>query len=408
MRLRREWGLFVFLALTCAGLCFAPFNLAPDAHAGQTQATTLRQRARVISVDNSQVRINLIIKTEEQFLTLRLQDGPHRGTEMDAINYLTGKMELDEFYESGQTILVEYEVCDGIPANARPRGVYRLHLQLALIVLFGLLLLGLAGWTGVNAILSFILSALLLWRVFLPLLLRGWPPIPCGLALTALMTAVITLAVGGLNRRGLAAFVGSMLGVLLTCGLAVLFTQAFHLNGAVRPFAETLLYSGYYELDLTRIFIASIFVASSGAVMDLAMDITTAMHEIQVQHPAIGFFEHIRSGLRLGRAVIGTMTTTLLLAYSASHITMFMLFIARGLPLVNIFNTPLVAAEILNILVGSFGLVTVAPFTVLVAGVLFRKQRATTARRSEPATGRAAPWSRAGGGNWRRGGGGCW
>jgi uncharacterized membrane protein len=375
MRFNRDHGLCVFLMLACAALCFAPFNLTPGGAERQSPENVSRHRARVVETDNSHVRVNLIIKTEEQLLKIRLLDGPHRGAELEAINYLTGKMEMDEFYEPGQTILVEYELSDGVPANARPRGVYRLNQQLMLILLFGVLLLLLAGWTGLNAILSFILAALLLWRIFFPLLLQGWPPMLTGLGLTALLTAVITLAVGGLNRRGLAAFLGSMLGVLLTCGLAVLFTRTFHLHGAIRPFAETLLYSGHYELNLTGIFIASIFLASSGAVMDLAMDIATAMHEVQMQHPAIGFRQHCLSGLRIGRAVIGTMTTTLLLAYSGSHITMFMLFIARGLPLENIFNTPLVAAEILNILVGSFGLVTVAPFTVLVAGLLFRKRR---------------------------------
>jgi uncharacterized membrane protein len=80
----------------------------------------------------------------------------------------------------------------------------------------------------------------------------------------------------------------------------------------------------------------------------------------------------MRSGLRVGRAVVGTMTTTLLLAYSGSHITMFMVFLAKGLPAENLLNAPFVAAEVLNILVGSFGVVTVAPFTVLVCGLLYR------------------------------------
>jgi len=164
-----------------------------------------------------------------------------------------------------------------------------------------------------------------------------------------------------------------MLGVLLTCGLAVWFAKAFHLHGAIRPFAETLLYSGYYNLNLTDIFIASVFIASSGAVMDLAMDIAASMDEIKRKHPEISIGEHVRSGLRVGRAVTGTMTTTLLLAYSSSHITMFMLFMIKGLPAANILNAPFVAAEVLNILVGSFGLVTVAPFTAVVAGFLYRK-----------------------------------
>ena len=120
-------------------------------------------------------------------------------------------------------------------------------------------------------------------------------------------------------------------------------------------------------------------------VMDLAMDIAASMDEIKRKHPGIDLLEHVRSGLRVGRAVTGTMTTTLLLAYSSSHITMFLLFMAKGLPAANILNAPFVAAEILNILVGSFGLVTVAPFTAIVAGLLYRVGRQEDRLRVEPA-----------------------
>jgi uncharacterized membrane protein len=364
----------LFLLLLAVGLCF--LDLAPKGHRGSPNHSLAlhRVRARVLAVDNSHVRTNLIIRTEEQFLTIRLTSGPHKGTELDAVNYLSGKMEMDEWYEPGQLILAEYQMREGRPIDAQPRGIYRLHFQVLLIALFAFLLLLLAGWTGLGAILSFIVSALMLWKLFFPLLLRGWPPLPTGLVLVALLTALITLAVGGLHRRGWSAFAGSMLGVLLTCGLTVIFARAFHVNGAVRPFAETLLYSGFYELRLTDIFIASVFIASSGAVMDLAMDIATAMDEIKHQNPQIKVIEHGLAGLRVGRAVIGTMTTTLLLAYTGSHITMFMLFMAKGLPLANIFNTQLVSAEIMNILVGSFGLVTVAPLTAIIAAVAMRSK----------------------------------
>jgi uncharacterized membrane protein len=242
-----------------------------------------------------------------------------------------------------------------------------------LIGLFAVLLIAVAGSTGLKALLSFVLTAMVLWKLFFPLLLMGFPPLPVGLCVVASLTAVITFSIGGLNRRGIVTFTGSMLGVLLTCGLAVCFVRGFALHGAVRPFAEALLYSGYYTLNLTDIFIASVFIASSGAVMDLAMDIAASMDEIKRKHPEIGLVEHVRSGMRIGRAVIGTMTTTLLLAYSSSHMTMFLLFIAKGLPVENILNASFVAAEVLNILVGSFGLVTVAPFTAIVGGLLYRK-----------------------------------
>jgi uncharacterized membrane protein len=364
--LRREWLFSIVISLICIALAFVDVAHIPKAQTG------IHARALITAVDNTRVRQNLIVRTEEQFLTVRLLSGPHKGQTLPVVNMLTGKMEFDEFYKQGDIILVEYGIVSGKPGNALARGHYRLRMQLILIGLFGLLLIAVAGVTGLKAMLSFVFAAMVLWKLYFPLVLRGFPPIGTGLTMVALLTAVITFSVGGLSRRGTATFIGSMLGVLLTCGLAIGFARGFNLHGAVRPFAETLLYSGYYNLRLTDIFVASVFIASSGAVMDLAMDIAASMNEIKSKQPEIGFMEHVRSGLRIGRAVIGTMTTTLLLAYSSSHIAMFLLFMAKGLPAANIVNAPFVAAEVLNILVGSFGLVTVAPFTAIVAGVLYR------------------------------------
>jgi uncharacterized membrane protein len=366
--LRQELFFSLIIAGICIVLAFLDVGRIPPAPNG------LHSRGLITAVDNSQVRTNLIVKTNIQNLTVRLLDGPYKGRELPVVNMLTGKMELDELYEAGAIILVEYDAPADKPLHALSRGYYRLRLELVLIVLFAVLLVAVAGVTGLKAILSFVFTGMVLWKLFFPLLLKGLPPLSTGLYIVTLLTGVICFSVGGLTRRGLSTFAGSMMGLLLTCGLAALFTHMFRLHGAVRPFAEMLLYSGYYGLNLTDIFIASIFIACAGAVMDLAMDIAATMDELKRRHPEIGLFEHMRSGLRVGRAVTGTMTTTLLLAYSASHICMFMVFLAKGLPATNLLNAPFVAAEVLNILVGSFGVVAVAPFTVAIAALLYRNQ----------------------------------
>jgi uncharacterized membrane protein len=189
------------------------------------------------------------------------------------------------------------------------------------------------------------------------------------------LTASIIFLVGGLSKRGLVAFAGSALGIATTCLLALLFSRGFHLHGAVKPFSETLLYCGFPDLDLSRIFIASVFMASSGAVMDLAMDVASLIDEVVKKKPDIRFFETLNSGFSVGRAVVGTMTTTLLLAYSSSYVTLLMVFMAQGIPLMNIVNINYVAAEILNTVVGSFGLVTVAPFTALTGAFFYTKMQ---------------------------------
>ncbi len=370
-RSTRDLVFSLVIGSICVGLAFLDLSGVPPAPHG------LHARGLVIEVDNSNVKTHLIVKTQAQVLKVRVLGGPHEGHEVAVTNMLTGKMELDEFYEVGAVILLEYDVADGQIRNALARGHDRLRLQVLLIVLFAVLLFAISGLTGLKAALSFVFSAMVLWKLFFPLLLRGLPPVATGLGITALLTAVITLSVGGLNRRGVTTFLGSMLGVLLTCGLALWFTHAFHLHGAVQSFAETLLYSGHTDLQLTDIFVASVFVGSCGAIMDLAMDIAASMDEIKSKTPHIGFREHVQSGLRVGHAVVGTMTTTLLLAYSGAHVAMFMLFLAKGLPLRNILNAPFVAAEILNTLVGSFGVVTVAPLTAVIAGLVYRGAQGT-------------------------------
>lgn len=144
----------------------------------------------------------------------------------------------------------------------------------------------------------------------------------------------------------------------------------FKIHGAVMSYSESLLYAGYQSLDLTQIFMASIFIGASGAIMDLSVDITSAVKEVVDNKPDISCKDAIKSGINVGRAAMGTMTTTLLLAYSGGYVALLMVFMAQGTPLSHIFNYKYVAAEMIHTVIGSFGLVTVAPFTAICAGYL--------------------------------------
>ena len=85
--------------------------------------------------------------------------------------------------------------------------------------------------------------------------------------------------------------------------------------------------------------------------------------------------ELLRSGFRIGRAVVGTMTTTLLFAYSGGYLTLLMVFAAQGTSPAVFLNSTLLSAELVKTLVGSFGLVLVAPFTAIVSAALFARRR---------------------------------
>ena len=363
---RREAALVsVFLVFTLV-LYFLPTGFKD-----RKDPNAIRCRAAVLEVDNALVQRFGLINTGSQNLTARIESGPFRDAVVTSPNHLLGKLDLDKLFQPGDRVLMVLTVRDGKVIHAQAMDHYRLRLQIYLVLGFVLVLIVFAGWTGLKALLSFGFAALMLWNVLIPGFLRGWDPILTALGVVAVMTAGILFLIGGLTPKGLTAFLGALLGLVTTCTLALWIVPEFRLHGAIKPFSETLVYTGYAHLDLTRIFLATIFLAASGAVMDLAMDVSASVQEVVGQNPGISRKQVILSGFRVGRAVLGTMTTTLLLAYSSSYISLLMVFMAQGIPMANMLNLNYITGEFLNTILGSFGLITVAPFTAIVGGYVF-------------------------------------
>ena len=363
----------LFFLLCCVFLSFLPTGFE-----GSRVKEAYLAKAFVLSVNNADLRRNLIVRTGTQDVQVKIVQGPHKGQKARVVNPLAGKMEFDEIYAPGDTILVEYKIHNGKIHMAFTRGYYRLNHELLLIALFGIFIVAVAGFTGLKALLSFVFAALMIWKLLIPLFLKDVSPIPVSLAVVAALTASVSFLVGGWTRKGLTSFVGSFAGLVLACILAKLFAPGFHLNGAVRPYAENLLYAGFPHLDLTEIFLAGIFLSCSGAVMDLSMDIAASIDEVKSKKPEIGFGELFGSGMAVGRSVVGTMTTTLLLAYSGGYTAMLMNFMGQGWKVQQILNVNFVASEILNVFVGSFGLVAVAPLTAITGAVMYSRKRHQT------------------------------
>jgi len=390
--LRSLAGRDLLLTLVFAGLSVLLWHL-PTGFEERLPAEALQVEARIERTDDSNVHRYGLVLEGEQRVEARVLEGPLAGRVFVADNLFLGKLELDKFFQPGDRALLVLSLRDGEVVGAVAQDHYRLRVESVLMGLFALLLAVYGGWTGIKALVSFAFAALLIWKQMTPLFLRGHDPVLVTLGVLAVLMAGVIFLVGGLNRKALTAYLGSLLGVVATCGLALGFAPGFTLHGAVKPYAETLLYSGYAGLDVTRIFLATIFLGSSGAVMDLAMDVAASLDELTSHRPDLGFWPALSSGLRVGRVVVGTMTTTLLLAYSGGSMMLLMVFMAQGVPAANIFNMPHVAAEVLNTLVGSLGLVSVAPFTALVGALLLTRRRKAPAAGScglEPQPGGAA------------------
>lgn len=331
---------------------------------------TERCSAEVVSVDDSKIISTGLIKSGEQSCRVRFEGGMFQGQEAEGVNMLTGSLQTDKIFVPGDRVLVVISHKGEEILSVNLIDHYRIDKEAILAGCFVVLLFVFAGVSGIRAILSFVLTVLTIWKVLVPAYLNGMQPVLLGLGIVLFLTIMIITLVYGFDRRSFAAVSGSFLGILTTCVLGMIFTDAFRIHGAIMTNSESLIYSGYEHLNLTQIFMASIFIGASGAVMDLSVDITSAVQEVVPKKPDITKKEAILSGMTVGRAAMGTMTTTLLLAYSGGSIALLMVFMAQGTPLDNILNYKYISSEILDTLVGSFGLVTVAPFTALTSGLV--------------------------------------
>lgn len=333
-----------------------------------------RVDALVLSTDESDIVDTGLVRSGEQRCQVRILSGKFEGVEIAAVNRLNGSLAEDKLFFPGDKAFVVVSHSAGEITTVYMTDHFRLDKEVILAGMFLLLLLLFARDTGLRAILSFVDTILLMWKVLIPCLLNGRNPIWVSMAIVLCLTCLVLSLIYGWDRRCLAAASGAALGILVTAVLGYFFTDLFRIHGAVMESSESLLYAGYQHLNLTKIFVASIFLGSSGAVMDLSVDICSAVYEVVEKKPDISAKEAIFSGFAVGRAACGSTTTTLLLAYSGSFITLLMVFMAQGTPVMLMLNYKYVAAEIIHTIVGSFGLVTVAPLTAITSGLLLTKK----------------------------------
>ena len=329
----------------------------------------------VETVDDSSLINTGLIRTGQQVCTVRFLSRKFKMQTAEGWNMLGGSLSQDKLFRPGDKAQAVVHHYDGEIISVNLIDYYRLDGELLLALAFAVFLVVFACGVGLRSVFSFAITILVLWKILVPLFLKGHNPIFVGLAAVAIMTFVILALVYGFDKKLLSSFCGAMSGIVFAMVLSIICTSSFHIHGAVMANSEALLYSGFQDLNLTQIFMASICVGASGSVMDLSVDITSAVSEVVRNCPGISRKEAIKSGLTVARAAMGTMTTTLLLAYSGTCIATLMTFMAQGTPVYNILNNNIVAAEIINTIAGSFGLAMTAPLTAVIAGTVLAKSQ---------------------------------
>lgn len=307
----------------------------------------------------------------EQMVTVEITSEPFKGQQLKLLNSLMGHPLFDLYLTEGQRVIVWGEVDEegelgAIYLQDRVRDKY-LYLIGAL---FALVLLVVGGAKGLITVVTLGITVVAVAQILLPLIVRGYPPIPITLLVAAGIAVVTLVGIGGLQRKTAAAAIGTVGGVLVAGILAFWFGDAASLTGFSSEEAQMLLYMEGGPIDIRGLLFAGIIIGALGAVMDVAMSIAAASHEVYCANPSICMRDQIKSAMNVGRDVMGTMANTLILAYVGTAAPLLILFMSYDAPFLTVINSDLIATEVVRALAGSIGLIAAIPLTAVSAGVL--------------------------------------
>lgn len=329
---------------------------------------------KVLKVNNENAVVQGLSKVGSQALEVEVLTGRYKGKILEVNNLLSGSMEYDEYYQIKDKVLIYVFENDG-KLVGKVLSILRIDKIIVLTLLFIILLLSYARNIGVKSLISFLGSVLIIWNFLIPALKNKENVFLITILTLIFLSGLIIFLVAGFTKKGLSAFLGTMSGLFVTAILTFLLGDIFKIDGMNQPFAQSVLFASSMQINILNIFYSAIILGASGAAMDIAMDMSATLEEIKYHNPNISRRELIKSGFNVGRSVIGTMTTTLLLAYSGGFLTLMILFLERNTTIFQILNMKLVTSEIIKILIGSIGLTVVAPMTTYIGSFIYTEKR---------------------------------
>lgn len=256
-----------------------------------------------------------------------------------------------------------------------------------LVVIFMVLLIIFGKWQGVNTIVSLVFTCLSVFLVFVPSILSGYN-IYFTSILTCLYIIVMTLLIiSGWNVKSLCASIGCFGGVLVSAIMTFFLSDILKISGLVdEDSLFVLLINPDKPIDLKAIIFAAVIIGALGAAMDVAMSISSSLHEIcEKVNWEISLKEILSSGLTIGRDIMGTMANTLILAYIGSSLSVVLLLISYQNSLLELFNKEMIVTELMQSLIGSFGILFTIPITALICAFFYTKSTQTRVKRKRRA-----------------------
>lgn len=234
--------------------------------------------------------------------------------------------------------------------------------------LFLLMLWIIGGKKGFKSAIGLVFTFICIIYLFLPMLYKGYSPFLSAVIVIILITIVSLYLIDGITKKSISAMIGTIIGVIIAGICAAGFGYVAKISGYnVSEVEELVFVANNTELKGGGILFSAILIASLGAVMDVSMSISSTLTEIYNHNKNIGRVELFKSGINVGRDMMGTMSNTLILAFTGGSINTLILNYAYALKHNQIINMYEIGIEIMQGVSGSIAIILSVPLVSIIS-----------------------------------------
>ena len=310
----------------------------------------------------------------KQDVTVKILTGKFKGETVELDNMLTGNPAYDIMLSKGDRVVLHVEprvefIEDIEDVEFFISDIERVNAIYIFTGIFFLMLLLIGRKKGILSFISIVATVALIFFALTPMILHQVSPILASLIVCILSTVITIYLVGGLNFKSTSAILGSIVSVGFAAALSILSIKLATLTGFAGE-EPMFLYTARPDLDFTGILSASMMLAALGAVMDTAVSIASTINEIYLTDKNLTLKDLFKSGMNVGRDIIGTMSNTLILVYLGSSLPLVLL--SNNIDLNKFFNLNQVATEITSALIGSIAILACVPVTAIISAYLIK------------------------------------
>lgn len=323
-------------------------------------------RARVVEIvsdDMGEDPDYHYIRIGRQILSLEILSGEHEGRIIQATNYVTRVSQMEA--SVGMDYIVgSYDdfIVSTIMYRDRSNMLYFLTaLFLGLVLLIG-------RQKGVSAIAGLFVTLVNVVFLFIPMLINGIPAILAAVIVVLLSTLYTMIVLNGVTSKSMIATLSCTLCTVLAGILAYVVGKVSNISTLNTPEAENLLFiTENCPFRIDNLLTAGILIAAMGAVMDTCMSLVSSLYEMKEQNPQLTQGQLWKSGMNIGKDIMGTMTNTLVLAFVGTSLNSVLVYYMYSMPYMSLINTDFMVVELVKGIIGSLAVVLAIPVTTLLA-----------------------------------------